>query len=310
MGMLQVSLFGKFSAHHGREPVAGLDTSKVQELFCYLLLYRDRPHSREALAGLLWGDNPTEQSRSYLRKTLWQLQTALNSLGEPLGEDILSVEPGWVQLRSHASLQLDVAALEEAFNLVYRLPGRQLDLHEVGILCAAAAHYRGDLLEGWYQDWCLYERERLQHMYLSILDKLMDFCEAREKYESGLLYGAQILRYERARERTHRRLMRLYYLAGDRTAALRQYEQCVATLGEELGVRPAQSTVDLYNQIRADRLPGHTPVQQAERSAPEIKTPSSAEIPDHLEKLQAALTELQQQVEQTMQAIEQARNSC
>jgi len=30
-----------------------------------------------------------------------------------------------------------------------------------------------DLLEGWYQDWCLYERERLQNIYLLILDKLM-----------------------------------------------------------------------------------------------------------------------------------------
>lgn len=308
MSTLHVFLFGKFSAHYGQDPLPGLEALKVQELLCYLLLYRDRPHAREALAGLLWGEKSADQSRSYLRKTLWQLQTALHDQRDPLDGEILLVEPGWVQLCSHAGLQLDVAALEESFNLVYRVPGRQLDLHEVEILCAAAALYRGDLLEGWYTDWCLYERERLQYMYLSIVDKLMDFCEARQKYESGLLYGTQILRYDRARERTHRCLMRLYCLAGDRTAALRQYEQCVAALSEELGVRPAQSTIDLYEQICADRLSGYLLPSQAGRSVPEAKAPGPAAMPDHLARLQATLTELQQQLEQTLRAIEQARH--
>jgi DNA-binding SARP family transcriptional activator len=103
--------------------------------------------------------------------------------------------------------------------------------------------------------------------------------------------------------------MRLHYLAGDRTAALRQYEQCVAVLAEELGVRPAQSTIDLYRQIRADRLSGYTPLPETGHSMPEAEAPGPASIPDHLARLQATLAELQQQVEQTMQAIEQARNS-
>jgi two-component SAPR family response regulator len=92
------------------------------------------------------------------------------------------------------------------------------------------ALYHGDLLEDWFQDWCLYERERLQNIYLAALDKLMDYCEASRDYDAGLAYGTRILRHDLARERTHRRLMRLYYLAGDRTSALRQYDRCVQIL--------------------------------------------------------------------------------
>lgn len=92
--------------------------------------------------------------------------------------------------------------------------------------------YQGPLLEGWYQDWCLYERERLQSMYLAMLDELMGYCEVRHDYETGLLYGMGIMSYDWARERTHRRLMRLHYLNGDRAAALRQYEQCAVALKE------------------------------------------------------------------------------
>lgn len=75
----------------------------------------------------------------------------------------------------------------------------------------------------------------------------MAHCQAHGEYEMGLFHGAQILAYDRARERTHRRLMYLHYLAGDRAAALRQYERCVAALEEELCVSPDQGTCNLYN---------------------------------------------------------------
>jgi len=39
-------------------------------------------------------------------------------------------------------------------------------------------------------------------MYLSMLDKLLDHCEAAGEYEAGVAYGELILRHDRARERT------------------------------------------------------------------------------------------------------------
>jgi hypothetical protein len=38
--------------------------------------------------------------------------------------------------------------------------------------------YRGDLIEAWYQDWCIYERDRLQLTFLAMLEKLTADCEA------------------------------------------------------------------------------------------------------------------------------------
>jgi DNA-binding SARP family transcriptional activator len=100
----------------------------------------------------------------------------------------------------------------------------------------------------------LYERERLRTIYLIMLGKLMAYCEEYQEYESGLTYGHHILCCEPAHERTHRKMMRLYYLSGDRTAALRQYQRCVTTLRRELDVAPTHSTTKLYDQIKLDRL--------------------------------------------------------
>ncbi len=165
----------------------------------------------------------------------------------------------------------------------------------------AVALYQADLLDGCYQDWCLYERQRLQHMYLTMLDKLMGYSEVHHEYEAGLSYGLQILRCDRAHESTHRKLMRLHYLAGNRTGALRQYEHCIDALNEELDAGPSECTLALYEQIRTDR-----PIDLTIGSTvPEVATP----LPDvlkRLEHLQTFLIDIQSQVQQSIQAIEAA----
>jgi DNA-binding SARP family transcriptional activator len=159
-------------------------------------------------------------------------------------------------------------------------------------------------LEGCYQDWCIYERERFQHMYLAMLDKLMDHCEACREYEEGLGYGSAILRCDRARERTHRRLMRLHYLARNRTAALRQYAQCVDALREELGVGPSRRTTALYEQIRADHLAGLPFEPEDARAAMEPLALPLYQTLEYLRQLYGSLLEIETHVEQDIRDLE------
>jgi DNA-binding SARP family transcriptional activator len=309
MSVLRASLFGKFQVQSGDQVLTSLNARKVQELFCYLLLYRDRPHPREALADLLWGGSPTVHSRKYLRQVLWQLQAALDPQSEVTNSRLLLVEPNWVQFNTEADFWLDVAVFEQAFAPVQGVPGRELDAQQAQPLQAAAHLYQGDLLEGWYQDWCLFERERLQSMYLAMLEKLMAYCEVHGKCEAGLAYGACVLRYDVAHERTHRRLMRLHYLASNRTAALRQYERCVAALREELDVGPSERTVALYEQIRSDRLvsPGQG-MPEGDESIFEGMASTLSHALCHLKLLQTAFAESQRQLRQAIQTVEIALN--
>jgi len=308
MAMFSVRLFGKIQIQLDGEVLAGLDSRRVQELFCYLLLYRDRPHHRETLASLFWSDNPTTQSKKYLRQALWQLQSALDCQTEPISGRVLLVEPEWVRFNPAAPLWLDVVVFEQIFNRVQGVPGRALDTLRVQALRDAVDLYRGDLLEGWFQDWCLYQRERLQNMYLAMLDKLIGYCEAAGEYEAGLAYGTRILFYDQARERTHRRLMRLYDLAGDRTTALRQYDRCVEALRRELSVRPAARTVTLYEQIRAERLADRAQSPASGIVASVCTTPSWSDMLHHLKQLQTALTQAQRQLQYNIQVVELAMN--
>ena len=301
MSVLKFQLFGQFGAWRDSQPLKGFAVGKEQELLCYLLIQRDRRHSRESLAGVLWGDISTEKSKKYLRQALWHLQAAFGP-GRPTNEQILQVDHSWVQLDLPGDTQLDVALFEQAFSATHGVPGGQLGPDNAQLLKNAVEAYRQDLLDGWYQDWCLFERERLQNMYLIMLDKLVIHSHERQEYEAGQTYGAAILRYDRARERTHRQLMLLQYLAGDRTGALRQYDRCVTALREELGVRPERRTTALYEQIRNDRV--------AEPQAPLnlSSAPTAAPLREalgRLKRLHARLGVLQKRLREDIATVEQ-----
>jgi len=283
----------------------------VQELFSYLLLHRARPHRREALTTLLWPDVPDVQSKRYLRKTVWQLQSALAQLTPPDAPSILHADPDWLQVSTAADAWLDVAQFECAYRLAEDTAGEEMEPTTAARVEAAVELYRGDLLEGWYQEWVLFERERLERIYLSLLDKLISHCAAHGRYEAGISYGMRALRHDPARERTHRRLMRLHALAGNRSEALHQYAVCVDTLRRELGVAPSERTNALnHNILTAGDEPEPAALTPWERlRPPENSPPLSPANGDvnhalaRLEQMLRLLGETQQLVQQNMTTV-------
>lgn len=304
MFRFRIHLFGRFRVEYDEEPLEGLGTFKVQELLSYLLIHRNRPRPREALAALLWGDTATDKSRKNLRQALWHLQTALKSRDAAAADHILLVEDNWVQLNTRSEIWLDVEVLEETFAALKDKPGWELSSEEKNQMEVAVEVYTGELIEGSYQDWCLFERERLQHIFLALLYKLMSHCEAHHEYEAGQVYGTRILNYDRASERTHRRLMHLQYMAGDRTAALRQYDRCVLALDEDLGVKPDKRTVALYEKIRSDEVERPSTFVQPPLSQIQPTAPALTEVIGRLEDLQLRLANVRQAVCQDIKDIQ------
>jgi DNA-binding SARP family transcriptional activator len=297
MTAYRIQLFHRFEIRLGEAPVA-IETRKVQELLCYLLLFRRQTHSREVLAGRLWGETSTAQSRNNLRKTLWQLQTLLRTTEEGT-TGLLVADDDWVQLNPDAALWSDVALLETAYRQMEGIRGRALSDAQAELARQAIGHYRGDLLEDWYHDWCLVERQHYRFMALALLDKLCGYFESRGEYDAAIGYAMRILHHEPARESAHRRLMRLHALAGDRTAALRQYGWCVATLREELDVDPDVQTVQLYAKLQSGQFLQPTAATVESRD----DTQDLTMFLQRLEQMQGAVSVIQQQLAGEAQSL-------
>jgi predicted ATPase len=137
-------------------------------------------------------------------------------------------------------------------------------------LAAAAALYRGDFLSGFYlkdspgfEDWQLQQQEGLRREQISALARLEEIHGAGGRYEQAIEYGRSLLVLDPLEEAGHRQLMRLYFLAGQPSEALRQYERCRLALERELGEKPEEETERLREQILSRKIlpaagPGRT----------------------------------------------------
>ena len=305
-----ISLFGKFQVEKDNLVLKGFEAAKMQELFCYLLLHQNQPHHREHLANVLWPEQSAPSSKKYLRKALWQLQGCLSQQCENSSEPYIIAEDEWIQLNLSPSFHVDTLIFERACEKVREISGSHFSDEQADLISHTVKLYRGDLLQGWYQDWCLFKREHFLQMYLNLCDKLIRYCTASGTYESGIAYGNSILTHDRAREHTHRQLMRLHYLSGNRTEAIRQFKRCVQALHDELGVEPARLTETLYQQICADIMPTEAPVSISLNGSLSGKdeTESLAHALQKLKNVQGDLTHMQQDLQQEIVQIESKLN--
>jgi DNA-binding SARP family transcriptional activator len=257
--VLQVRLLGRFEARFGARLIRLQDGSKAQELFVYLLLNRRQAHTREEIAALLWEDADPVHSKAYLRKALWQLRLALSvSIAGIDSPTVVDADRQWLRLHPSVPIWLDVAEIEHAYAIAQRTAAGSLTPANVVELRDAAALYAADLLLDRYQHWCLEERERVKHMYLAVLDKLLDSSDAEGDHEAALIYGQRILDLDSTREHVCRRMMQIHCRRGDRASALHQYAACVDVLASELGVPPMQETRLLYERILREETRAET----------------------------------------------------
>jgi DNA-binding SARP family transcriptional activator len=222
-------------------------THRISLLLAYLLLERNRMHPREVLIGEFWGDSSEQKARNCLNTALWRLRRALE-MDEKQQVYLLTTEVG-VGFNSQSQYWLDVAVFEETLAQALKRPEHLLSPEDAARLASALQLYRGDLLEGIYEDWAIRAREYQRLLYLNGLDCLMRYHIQHADYERALECAHQILRADPLREEIHREVMRLHALRGNRAEAVRQYRLCQDLLEKELGIPPMPETACLYSQI-------------------------------------------------------------
>jgi DNA-binding SARP family transcriptional activator len=249
MGILQVGLFGGVRATHTNWATEIQLTRENQGLLAYLLLQRHKVHSREILADMFWGEHSQQKARGSLNTALWKLKKALEPEGIPAGTYLRNSHVGEVGFNKDSHYWLDVEVFERGINLILNCPFETIEEQQLTDLNNVLGLYKGDLLEGLYNDWALRERERLRALHLRSLIYLLQFYDFHRAYEKAIGYGQRILDLDPLREEIHREMIRLYWENGQRALAVRQYEICRVTLDKELGIAPMEDTQRLYTQI-------------------------------------------------------------
>lgn len=241
-GSVQMQFFGTPRIERAGAPLHGFESRKALALLGYLAARRVAV-PRSQLVDLFWPQQPEERGRGNLRRVLHNLATLLPGC--------LATERQTVQVTSIPTCTIDLWAFDD---LVAQ------DTHSA--LVAAAALYRGPLMEGLYlndcpevESWLTQEREHCQQRAIAVLEELIDQGCAQRDWTASLQAVDHLLTLDPWREAVHRDKMRVLAASGQRDAALMAYDACRRVLAEELGIEPEDETTTLYEQLRAGMLP-------------------------------------------------------
>src|SRR3990172_69280 len=91
MGTLEIRLLGGFELGRGGRVLDQLPLRAARSLFAYLVLNRERAHTRDLLAGIFWPDFDESRARRRLSQALWQVQTTIG--GDDAPPDLLRTPP-------------------------------------------------------------------------------------------------------------------------------------------------------------------------------------------------------------------------
>jgi len=300
MPPLRIQLLGGLRMYRGPDALPAFPTQRSKGLFAFLVLNRARRHPREVLLGRFWGEAPQEVARKNLRTDLWRIRSVVEPAGVERGS-CLSVGGDEVAFNA-GEHWLDVHEFEAALDLAGPDRGAPLTEVQAGHIRAAVELYGGDLLEGVYDDWCLFERERLRLRYLSALERLMRHHEGRGEWVDAAFCAQCLLSHDPLREHVHRELMRCYARMGDPAAALRQFDHCAGLLLRELEVEPVPETLALRDGIRAGQHRG-PPSSFALPTPFTVPEPSGEPSGPVLEQLHLAVRWLEDAGEQLRRVI-------
>lgn len=303
MNSLRICLFGSFQVTHPPSVEADSKiTRSAKALLAYLLLYRHRIHPRETLAGLFWGDYNDERARSCLSTALWRVRRVLEPHDVPRGTYLLTTPMGEIGFNQQSNYWLDVAEFEEQVTISLNKPIKEMESTDADKLETAIEICSGELLEGFYEDWALSERERLRSLYLKSLARLMNYFKGQRNFEKGLACGKRILHLDPLREEIHREVIRLYFASGRRAMAIRQFKKCCEVLERELDVPPMEETQTLFEHILQGKVDGSL-IALHSQITPGDKTEEKANLNLAFERLYQAVQHFEKMKEQLEQAM-------
>jgi DNA-binding SARP family transcriptional activator len=221
--VVTVKLLKSFALSAGQSRVS--ISSSAQRLVAFLAL-QDRPRTRTYVAGMLWPENTVSRANANLRSSLWRATRT--------GYRVIDASPQEMSIATHVTVDIHAAV-----TCAHRLLDNSRPCDDI-LTTQTRIDLSADLLPDWSEnEWVLIEQEQFHQLRLHALEAMSERLATAGRHGEAVAAALAAVRAEPLRESAHRVLVKAHLAAGNRAAALRQYEQCRRVLLDELGLEPS-----------------------------------------------------------------------
>jgi len=223
-------------------------TRRGRDILCFIASRRHRRSPKDTIIDVFWRDSDLKAVEKNFHPTMSHIRKALNS-NQPLKQNFLLYRDGDYQLNPEFSYCLDTEDFDRLITdgeaaRRERKFDRCIDSYE-----QAVAIYRGEFMQGTYDEWVEEQRSYYREQYLRMLESLAAVAEKKEEWSRSLDLAQRILHADPFREDIHCLVMRAQAALGNRVAVKEQYETLRKILQKELGVEPAMQTQKTFRDL-------------------------------------------------------------
>ncbi|MDA3628558.1 BTAD domain-containing putative transcriptional regulator [Saccharopolyspora oryzae] len=229
----RLTLLGGWELQASGEAVAM--SSSGQRLLALLAL-RGRTQ-RDYAAGILWPESDDQNALANLRTTLWRVRQRARGA-------VISTQHE-IELAPLVSLDIDGLVAAGRYLLEDGSGDSPGDCAEIGRDLANHA----PLLPGWYDDWVLTERERLQQLQVHALEVAAERLVQSRHLASALEIAQAATQVEPFRETAHCAVVKVLLQQANPAQAVRHYRRYENLLDRELGIRPSDHLRNLVRPV-------------------------------------------------------------
>ncbi len=225
-------------------------TKRARDILCFIASRRHRRASKDTIIDTFWGEAEFEAVEKNFHPTVSHIRKALNS-NQPLKQNFLLYRDGDYQLSPNFSYLIDTEEFDRLLS-EGETARRARDFDRCIVAYERAVNlYRGDFMQGSYDDWVEEQRSYYREQHLRLLESLAAVAQKTEDWSRSLHLAQEILRDDPYREDVHIMIMRAHAGQGNRHAVREQYETLRRLLKKELGVEPAPETQRIYRELIA-----------------------------------------------------------
>lgn len=249
---LHIKTLGQFNLYIGDRQINQKEFggSKPIMLLKSILLHGGTDIPKEILINDLWPDSNAKAGEKNLKVNLHRLRKAIEK--QPKKEfghsyilqksGLISIDHKLVSIDFHQFLNIGAKAMEKENEKQFNTA---IELYE-----KACQLYTGDFFaEEPYLEWIAHKRDQYRARYMELLGKKAMLHEDLEQIDEAIKTWQKCLEYDSCYETAYQNLMILHADAGRRKNALQWFHICEAVLEKELGVRPEQQTLNIFNRI-------------------------------------------------------------
>ncbi len=254
--ILKIICFGGLRIELNGTAISNFETDKAKALLIYLATESPRVVRRSQIAGLLWPDDSEDRALHNLRQTLSSLKkTVGDSLNQP---EFILADRESIQINPNAFISVDSLEFGKSFRKAFQYyqSHNGKGLIHIRFLMQAMSLFQGEFLAHFslsksylFEEWMFLKKEEYNLMAIRGFTLLSVYHEKRAEYHLAIEYLSKIVELFPWDEMARNRLIRLFAIDHQWSAAKKHYFSLKRYLEEELSVSPSEESKKLFEQI-------------------------------------------------------------